>query len=427
MDANRYGVLVQRAGTPRRSEETILRLDLAISPRSFAEQLAREIAAGGLTVVDIIERLIGEHLEDSVNNALSDHIIKAPRAIVHDHYYTNRFENLANLRQQGYATWYPEVRFATGKSYVPKVSEIEASGFDLGYIRYGGGIERQFRYATKELKTQVNHTVRLNKLTIPGETFSCASLLIERSNELVQPYIANLTAGLDQIEGFSVVSFDHIVSGIRTFCSCHSAAHSAMLLEAKRRAPSFAQNSWPHQVISLLESGLYSDGLCHFCVAESFGEDAASDWYGSQIQEHYEPYVDLLVRRAGMDRRTARAEARRQLSISRWIREDELYRLVARLFPAHTIRREASPHWLGQQRIDIYLPDLKLAIEHQGEQHYRPIGAFGGEEAFARVQELDERKRALCREQGVSVVDIRFDAPLTLPSLRSRLQRWLAQ
>ena len=126
-----------------------------------------------------------------------------------------------------------------------------------------------------------------------------------------------------------------------------------------------------------------------------------------------------------MDVHTARAETKRRLSLSRWTREDKLYALIAQLFPTHRIRREASPPWLGQQRLDIYLPELNLAIEHQGEQHYRPIDIFGGVEGYARTRARDARKRKLSQENGVNVIDIRFDAPLTLPSVRSRLRRWL--
>ena len=409
-----------------------MRLDLAIASKPFAGQLAREIVAGGLTIVDTIERLIVEHLEDSVTKALGDHLIKAPQAVVNPKYYSNRFENLSNLRQQGYFTWYPEVRFATRKCDAAMIAEIYATGFDHGYTKYGGGIEREFRYSTKELKTQVNHTIRLNKLKIPAETFSYANHVIEQSSEIEQPYIANLTVGFnryvdDRMVGFRVVSFDHAITGSRRFCSCHSVAHAVMLSDAKEKASSYVPDAWPHRVITLLENATYSDSLCHFCVADTHGEDALADWYGAQIQRHYEPYVDFLVCSTDMDIRTAKSETKRRLSINRWIREDELCRLITRLFPTNTIRREASPPWLGRQRIDIYLPELKLAIEHQGEQHYRPIGAFGGEQAFASVQERDERKRTLCQENGVTVVDIRFDAPLTLPILRSRLRRWLAQ
>ncbi len=408
------------------------RLNFAIEKNIFAGQLSLEIAAGGLTVIDAIERLLSEWLEDSVLRSLGDRIIKAPRAVVHPMYYINRFQNLASLKQRGYSTWYPEVRFFTRKNDILDISHLETSGFELGSIRYGGGIERQYMHRSKELKTQVNHTLRLNKITIPSDVFARTISEVNKINELNQPYIANLTVGCehfvdDRIEGFRTVSFDHVVTGERRFCNCHSGAHAAMLSDAKARASTFVPDSWPHRVISLLEHAVHAEGLCHFCVSERHGQDAPIERYGTQIQKHLEPYVDLLVRSKDMDRRTANAEARLRLSISRWVREEELYQLISRLFPTRTIRREASPGWLGLQRLDIYLPELALAIEHQGEQHYSPIEAFGGQNAFEKTRERDERKRTLCQGNGVTVVDIRFDDPLTIPSLRYRLQRWLME
>ena len=406
-----------------------MRLRLTIESDRFAQQLADEIVAGGLTVVDTIERLITERLEDSVTAALRDRLIKAPRATVHQSYYKNRFENLSNLTQHGYSTWYPELKFAREKTDSRGISEVDTEGFDLETNSYGGGNKLAYRHTVKELKTQTNHTIRLNRLSIPAETFAIAVGLLQH-DEIEQPRIANLAAGFhnfidDRIPGFRSVSFDHVISGDRAFCSCHGEAHEAMLAEIAAKVPSFVANSWPHRALTLLRNAVYADDLCHLCVGQQHGEDAIHDWYGPQIKQHYGPYVDILVRRDGMDVRTAKAEAKRRLSISRWTREDELYRLVERLFPARTIRREASPPWLGRQRLDIYLPELKLAIEHQGEQHYRPVEAFGGAEAFATTQERDIRKRELCQQNGVAVVDVRFDAPLTLPSLRSRLRRWL--
>ena len=412
--------------------EIALRLNLAVEKNIFVDQLSQEIVAGGLTVVDAIERLLAEWLEDSILQSLGDCIIKAPRAVVHPMYYSNRFQNLAMLSQSGYLTWYPEVRFSTRKDDFFEITHVETSGFELGSIKYGGGIERQYIHRQKELKTQVNHTIRLNEVTIPSDVFVQTICVVNKMNQIKQPYIANLTVGCehfvdDRIEGFRTVAFDHVVTGERRFCYCHSDAHAAMLLDAKAKAPAFMPDSWPHRVISLLEHAVYADGLCHFCISERQGQDAPVEWYGAQIQKHFEPYVDLLVRSTDMDLRTAKAEARRRLSISRWVREEELHQLICRLFSTQTIRREASPRWLGQQRLDIYLPELALAIEHQGEQHYFPIDAFGGEQAFVKTRERDERKRALCRENGVTVVDIRFDDPLTIPSLRSRLQRWFVK
>ena len=409
-----------------------MRLKLAFEPNLFAGQLAHEIAAGGLTVVDAIERLLSEWFEDSISHSLEDRIVKTPTSVVHPMYYVDRFQNLAALSRGGYSTWYSEVRFATDKDDAFDITHLRASGLDLGSIRYGGGLERTFTHRVKELKTQVNHTVRINKIEIPSDVFIQAIREINKSDCITQPYIANLTVGIehfvdDRIPGFRTVSFDHVITGDRQFCKCHSDAHAAMLVDARAKLPHFAPGSWPHRVVALLDRANYAHGLCHFCVAERHGRHAPVEWYGRQVRSHFQPYVDMLVRSTAMDRRTARAETMRRLSISRWVREDELYGLISTLFPSRTIRREASPDWLGQQRFDIYLPELALCIEHQGEQHFFPIEAFGGTRAFEKTRQRDRRKRELCRENGVTVIDIRFDDPLTIPSLRNRLQRWLGK
>lgn len=410
----------------------VLHLNIGIEANIFADRLTQEITTGGLTVVDAIEKLLGENLEDSVLISFGNHIIKTPLSIVHPSYYINRFENLACLSQQGYFTWYPEVRFSTQKNIHLEITQVEATGIELGYIKYGGGIERQYTYRRKELKTQVNHTVRFNKISIPPDVFGQTKCGALKVGSIKQPYIANLTVGCrhfvdDRIEGFRIVAFDHVLTGERRFCHCHSEAHAAMLSDAKKRASSYVPDSWPHHFINLLEHAIYTEGICHFCISEQHGEDAPIEWYGNQIYKHFYPYVDLLVRDRDMDSRTAKAEAKRRLSIGRWVREEELFQLISKLFPTKTIRREASPKWLGQQRLDIYIPELALAIEHQGEQHYRPIDVFGGEPAFANTQKRDQRKRALCEGNNVTVVEVRYDEPLTLTSLRSRLRRWLTK
>ena len=407
-------------------------VDFTIEPGVFVDQLAQETVSGGLTVVDAVEKLFGKQMEVSIRQSLGDRLVRAPRSMVHPGYYMNRFENLTTLGREGYSTWYPEVRFATRKDDSFQIVRVDARGFDLGHVVYGAGVKRRYVYKQKTLKTQVNHVIRLNRVRIPRHLFRKVIRSVNRSGALDQPYIANLTVGCrrfvdDRIEGFRAVAFDHVVTGQRKFCRCHADAHAAMVSDARSRAPSFVADSWPHHVISLLEHAVYTEGLCHFCVSEQHGVDAHLEWYGSQIREHYGPYVDFLVRGKDMDVTTAKSEARRRLSISRWVREDELYRLVGKLFPTRIIQREASPSWLGRQRLDVFLPELGLAIEHQGEQHYRSIAAFGGDKGFERTRERDERKRALCDDNGVTVIDIRFDQPLTLPGLRHRLRRWLRE
>lgn len=65
--------------------------------------------------------------------------------------------------------------------------------------------------------------------------------------------------------------------------------------------------------------------------------------------------------------------------------------------------------WLGRQMLDFYIPDLNIAIECQGVQHFKPIEYFGGEKEFGKIVERDQRKARLCEEEGVRLFYIRYD------------------
>lgn len=61
-----------------------------------------------------------------------------------------------------------------------------------------------------------------------------------------------------------------------------------------------------------------------------------------------------------------------------------------------------------QQTIDFYIPSLKLGIECQGQQHFKPIKIFGGHTGFDMVIKRDQNKNQLCKEHGVQIMYINF-------------------
>jgi len=87
----------------------------------------------------------------------------------------------------------------------------------------------------------------------------------------------------------------------------------------------------------------------------------------------------------------------------KWKHELSLFHAVRRRHPDTLY--QYRPDWLGRQSLDLYVPSLRTAIEYQGIQHYIPVEFFGGEEALAQRQELDQTKRHLCEENRVRLVE----------------------
>jgi len=63
----------------------------------------------------------------------------------------------------------------------------------------------------------------------------------------------------------------------------------------------------------------------------------------------------------------------------------------------------------ASQHFDYWFDENLVAIEYQGGQHYRPIEMFGGQLGYERQQYLDNRKRKLCRDNNIILVEIPFN------------------
>lgn len=87
-----------------------------------------------------------------------------------------------------------------------------------------------------------------------------------------------------------------------------------------------------------------------------------------------------------------------------WISETELFYKISDYFKNDEVIHHASPIWLGRQHLDIYMPKLNIGIEYQGAQHYEPIEFFGGQEAFEKTIERDERKKQLCEKHKCHLI-----------------------
>lgn len=57
---------------------------------------------------------------------------------------------------------------------------------------------------------------------------------------------------------------------------------------------------------------------------------------------------------------------------------------------------------------DFYLEYYGILIEYQGEQHYKPVKFFGGQDVFEKQQRRDNNKRNFAQEQGLLLVEIPY-------------------
>ncbi len=86
--------------------------------------------------------------------------------------------------------------------------------------------------------------------------------------------------------------------------------------------------------------------------------------------------------------------------------QSKLENEIEKILSDEKINFEEQKHfeWLGRQSLDFFLPDYNIAIECQGEQHFKPISHFGGAKAYDYRLKCDEKKKLLCEKNGITLM-----------------------
>ena len=95
---------------------------------------------------------------------------------------------------------------------------------------------------------------------------------------------------------------------------------------------------------------------------------------------------------------------------SKWANEYHLFELMNK-YNCHAQYQYRS-EWLGKQSLDIYIVTEKIGIEYQGEQHYKAVDIWGGEAALKENQARDLRKKKLCVDNGVLLLEWPYERPI---------------
>jgi DNA-directed RNA polymerase specialized sigma24 family protein len=84
-------------------------------------------------------------------------------------------------------------------------------------------------------------------------------------------------------------------------------------------------------------------------------------------------------------------------------------------------QRRQQPPWLEGQRFDVWVPDLNLAVEYHGVQHFEAVECWGGADKLKERQLNDERKREKCRKHGVTLIEFTYKDLISRESVLARL------
>lgn len=87
-----------------------------------------------------------------------------------------------------------------------------------------------------------------------------------------------------------------------------------------------------------------------------------------------------------------------------------LYDYLYELYPNYDVVYEFMLHELNQ-RIDLYIPEIAIAVEYHGRQHYEFVAHFHKNvEEFKRAQKMDQQKAEYLYMHGIKLIEVPYNA-----------------
>lgn len=87
-------------------------------------------------------------------------------------------------------------------------------------------------------------------------------------------------------------------------------------------------------------------------------------------------------------------------AIEKWLSQNNYDFIPQKIFPACRDKRPLP--------FDFFLPQYNLAIEYDGEQHYKPFRHFGGEEKYGIRRNHDLMKNKYCADNNINLLRIPY-------------------
>jgi very-short-patch-repair endonuclease len=78
---------------------------------------------------------------------------------------------------------------------------------------------------------------------------------------------------------------------------------------------------------------------------------------------------------------------------------------------------------ISSLKFDFFIPSLKLLVEYDGEQHFRPVDYFGGDRSFKLIKTRDAIKTAWAKDNGYNL--LRLDYTMSREVIEQKIRETL--
>ena len=402
----------------------LLTLHLDIEKAQFTEQLVATLGRGGVGLQDAITTAV----KAGISQRLEQHI--ASGNCLRYEFKNGGQSRIMSLKDavdhSGFDFWYLDIQVDLQPGIIITEHGIESpSVLQWLPIDYGSGVQKTIKFKHITMKTRERYNIQILHPRVPDKLLESVLLKLGKECVCSSQHLVPIPAGPWEWQQ----PFGCVICGKRYFCECFHAAIDKFYESERQQCYRETDSEEEQENTVARPEANYRAGICHLCMGRPSNLLYCSPMYGSTVKVHYGAYIENFAISEGLSAHAAENKVRDILGVPRigegWISETQLFNLVKMLFIDYEILREARPNWLGSQRLDIFIPDISLAIEYQGEQHFKPVERFGGQAAFHEGQQRDKRKRLLCKENGVELVYFTYAEDLSVERVEKKLSRFL--
>jgi hypothetical protein len=174
--------------------------------------------------------------------------------------------------------------------------------------------------------------------------------------------------------------------------------------------------------------------ICHYCTKKTPNLPYAGIYYSS-FRQIYDPYYKLVSKKefgstfppVGKEKEIEN-KTREMFDYpkigEKWLNETFLLKICESIL---TPKYKILHHYRGKEleglELDLWIPELNVGIEYQGEQHYKIVKHWGGEKGFLERKLRDKKKKELCKKLGYKLIEFKFSEKLTTELVEKKIKK----